>query len=212
MSHNHAVIDADAHYKIDGITRTIVNIDETKRELVQGDHNSERFTFEIPRYVDGHDFSQCNVVQVHYKNADTYEKNKSSGVYDVNDLHIKDSDSNTVVLSWLISGNATKYVGSLDFIIRFACVSDGQVVYAWNTTLFKGISILEGLYNSDEIVEQNSDVIAELLARIAALERIASNGGLNGDNGSDEDTSIDTSSSSVLGVAELGEMILGMEV
>ena len=56
MSHNHNVIDTDAHYKIDGITRTIVNIDETKRELVQNDHNSERFTFEIPRYVDGHDF------------------------------------------------------------------------------------------------------------------------------------------------------------
>lgn len=170
MSHIHTVVDADAHYKIDGITRTVVNVDETKRELVQGDHNSERLTFEIPRYVDGHDFSECNAVQVHYENTDTYEMNTSSDVYNVDDLHIKSDDENIVVLSWLISGNATKYVGSLNFVIRFACITDGQVDYAWNTTVFKGISILEGIYNSDQTVAKNSDVIADLTARVKAIE------------------------------------------
>ena len=49
MAHVHTVSDMDIHYKIDGVTRRIVNIDETKRMLVQNDHNSERLTFEIPR-------------------------------------------------------------------------------------------------------------------------------------------------------------------
>lgn len=170
MSHIHSVIDTDVHYKIDGITRTVVNIDETKRELVQGDHNSERFTFEIPRYVDGHDFLKCNVVQVHYENVDTYEKNVSKDIYNVDDLHIKSDDDKTIVLSWLIHGNATKYVGSLNFVIRFSCVTDGQVDYAWNTTEFKGISILKGLYNSETVNEQHSDAIANLVERIINLE------------------------------------------
>ncbi len=200
MSHIHTVIDTDPHYKIDGITRKIVNIDETKRQLVQGDHNSERFTFEIPRYIDGHDFSQCNVVEIHYENADIYEKNKSLDMYEVDDLHIKNDDSETVVLSWLIAGTATKYVGTLKFIIRFACVSNDKLEYAWNTTLFDGISILQGLYNSKIIAEQNSDVIAALVARFALLEELIKKGNLN------------IRSTAELGVAELNEMILGMEV
>lgn len=173
MAHTHLVIDTDVHYKIDGITRTIVNVNETKRMLVQNDHNSERLTFEVPRYVDGHDLTECNIVQVHYANADTYEEKLSSGVYEVDDLHVKGEsgdDANIVILSWLVSGNATKYVGTLNFIIRFSCVVDGFVEYAWNTTIFKGITILEGIYNSDVIVEQYPDVLASWGQRISELE------------------------------------------
>ena len=165
--HNHNVIDTDIHYKIDGVSRTVTNINETKRMLVQGDHNSERLTFEIPRYVDGHDFSECNAVQIHYENTDMSEKNRSADIYDVNDLHVKEDDEDIVVLSWLVHNNATKYIGTLNFGIRFSCIAeDGVVEYAWNTTTFKGISILPGLYNSEHIAEYNSDAIASLSARI----------------------------------------------
>lgn len=204
MSHIHKVIDTDIHYKIDGVTRTIVNIDETKRSLVQYDHNSERLTFEIPRYVDGHDFSECNAVQVHFENVDMYGKNKSPGLYNVNDVHVKQDDEDTVVLSWLVSGDGTKYVGTLDFSIRFACITNGVTDYAWNTALFKGIVILQGLFNSNNIIQENYDILSELIKRVAALEKKVQNG-----SGS-ENTS--ASSTAILGIAELGEMILGMEV
>ena len=162
MAHNHVVVDTDVHYKIDGITRSVTNVNETKRELVQNDHNSERFTFEIPRYVDGHDFSECNSVQVHYATFDEFEEMKGSGVYNVDDLHVSSEDENTVLLSWLISGNATSTVGTLNFSIRFACVNDGIVEYAWNTTVFKGISILEAVNNLDGVIEDYSDIIYQL--------------------------------------------------
>lgn len=174
MSHIHEVKDTDIHYKIDGITRTIVNVDETKRMLVQNDHNSERLTFEVPRYVDGHDLMSCNVVQVHYINSDTYEKNHSSDVYEVYDLHVKgdsEEDKNIVVLSWLVHGNATKYVGTLNFVIRFSCITNGNVVYAWNTTTYKGITILAGIYNSENVAEQNLDVLSYHAERIDNLEQ-----------------------------------------
>jgi hypothetical protein len=162
MSHIHKVTDTDVHYKIDGILRTITNIDETKRMLVQNDHNSERLTFEVPRYIDDHDFSECNSVQVHYINSNVYKNNQSIGIYEVNDLHVSDEDENTVLLSWLVSSNATKFVGSLSFVIRFSCVEDdGTVTYAWNTTTFEGITIQAGIYNSDAVAEQYADVLEE---------------------------------------------------
>lgn len=162
MAHIHEVIDTDIHYKIDNVTRTITNIDEIKRELVQYDHNSERLTFEIPRYVDGHDFSECNLVQVHYENIDTFGKMKSSDIYYVNDLHVKEDDDQVVVLSWLIKDTATKYVGTLNFVIRFACFNEGVIEYAWNTKKFEGILILPGIYNNEIIEEEHYDIIDDL--------------------------------------------------
>ena len=170
MMHIHNVVDTDKHYIIDGVTRTITNINETKRELVQHDHNSERLTFEIPRFVDSHDFTECNVVQVHYVNVDKYEKVKSSGIYTVDDLGIKADDEETVMLSWLISGNATETVGTLNFSIRFMCVTDGKVDYAWNTTEFKGITILPSINNTDETAEQHFDVIAAMTLKMENLD------------------------------------------
>lgn len=162
MLRNHSVIDTDVHYKIDGVSRTITNINETKRMLVQNDHNSEMLTFDMPRFFDGHDFSECNFVQVHYVNADVYEKNKSAGIYEVQDLHVSTEDENRVVLTWLVSGNATKYAGTLNFTIRFSCIAeDGTLKYAWNTTTFKGILIEPGIYNSNEVVEENVDILAQ---------------------------------------------------
>lgn len=171
MSHIHDVIDTDVHYKIDGVTRTITNLNEIKRMLVQNDHNSERLTFEMPRHFDGHDFSECNVVQVHYQNTDVHETNKSAGVYPVDDLHVSSENEEKVVLSWLVSSNATKYVGTLDFAIRFACVADdGKIKYAWNTTTFKGIEIQSSIFNSDEIVQENPDILANHTQRLDELE------------------------------------------
>lgn len=65
MSHTHNIYDSDMHYVIDPLTRQINNDDaDQKVVLVQGDHKSERLTFEIPRYIEGHDMSLCDVVCV----------------------------------------------------------------------------------------------------------------------------------------------------
>lgn len=171
LAHIHSVYDTDAHFKIDGVTRAVKNASETKTMLVQHDHNSERFTFEIPRIVDGHDMSTCNVVQVHYINIDSRNKeNQYSGVYEVDDLQVSPNGDDVVILSWLISGNATQYVGSLNFIIRFVCSSDGAVDYAWNTVIHSGVTVSAGIYNSETIVTEYPDVLAQFEERIAALE------------------------------------------
>ena len=67
--HGRQIIDADAHFTIDPVTRNIANNAPEKNTILQGDHNSERFTFKIPRHIDGHDMLTSNNVRIPYINA-----------------------------------------------------------------------------------------------------------------------------------------------
>ena len=170
MGHAHPVTDMDVHFEIDAVTRKI-QAKSGKSALIQGDHNSEVFTFRLPRLIDGHDMSKCNSVQVHYINVDSTTKAQINGVYAVEDMRVDPEDENAVVLSWLISQNATKYAGILSFIVKFMCVDGGAVSYVWNTAIFTGISISNGIDNSGVIVEEYADVLAQWEVRLDTLEQ-----------------------------------------
>ena len=162
MEHRHPVTDTDAHFEINTITRNIAAV-SGKSALIQGDHNSERFTFDLSsRLVDKHDMSLCNVVQIHYINIDAATKAQSTGVYEVNDMNVSPEDENKVTLSWLISNNATRHAGSLNFLIKFKCVEDnGAVSYVWNTGIFKGISVSDGMDNGQAVAEDYADILEQ---------------------------------------------------
>lgn len=162
MVHKHPIYDTDPHFKIDGDTRVITNVSDVKVALMQGDHNSERFTFEIPRYVDGHDMSLCNICQIHYLNIGSSNRATNTGIYEVEDLQFDPKDEqNRVVLSWLISSNVTMYVGSLSFVIRFGCSTDGVVDYIWNTAVHSGITISSSICNSETVVQDYTDILEQ---------------------------------------------------
>ena len=158
MAHIHPMHDADPYFKIDPVTRNITNM-SGKVVLVQYDHNSERFTFELPRRVEEHDMSLCNNVEVHFINGSTSAKSK--GFYTVNDLQISESNENFVTCSWLISHEATKYVGSLNFLIRFECVEGDEITYAWSTNVYSGVSVSQGIYNTDSFTEFYIDTLEQ---------------------------------------------------
>lgn len=170
--HRHLVNDTDVCFKVDTLTRNISSVSNEKT-LVQGDHNSERLTFKLTtRKIEDHDMALCDVVQIHYINIDSFTKEKSVGVYEVDDLKISEDDENAVVLSWLISSNATKFAGSLNFLIKFKCVAeDGTEEYVWNTEVYKGIRISDGIDNGKAIAEEYPDIILEFASRINALEQ-----------------------------------------
>lgn len=161
MAHQHSIYDSDLHFVIDPVTRGITNQSEKKNSVIQFDHNSERFTFELPRYIEEHDMLGCNRVEVHYVNIDSKTGNQKSGVYEVQDLQVSPHDDKVVICSWLVSNNATHYAGTLSFVIRFACTSGDVVDYVWNTAVFKNYAVQNGLYNSDSITEQYPDVLAQ---------------------------------------------------
>lgn len=155
MAHTHAVIDSDNHFIINPVTREITN-NSKKVKLMQGDHASEIFTFEIPRYVDGHDMSLCNKIAIHYINIG--QNGSNPDVHLVEDASVDDAEEN-LVFSWLIYRTATKYPGTLNFLIKFSCVTDGIIEYQWNTDIFKGIMIAAGIDNEETLVEEYSDIL-----------------------------------------------------
>lgn len=159
MAHTHSIVDNDNHFVIDPVTRTVQN-NSNKVRLVQNDHNSERFTFECPRFIEGHDMSLCDSIKVLYINLNKKTQEETCGVYEVDDLAINFNNLEQITFSWLISRNATSYVGSLTFMVQMTCISDdGTVDYCWQTGITKGITIVDGMDNEETIVEDYPDIL-----------------------------------------------------
>ncbi len=169
MGHIHSVYDTDAHFKINPITRKLSAEGNSKVSLVQFDHNSERFTFEIPKLIEGHDMSSCNKVEVHFINVDKGKKKQSTGVYLVDDMQVSDENKDVVIFSWLISRAATLYEGSLNFIVKMICETNEVIDYQWNTEIYSGISVSTGINNSDVILEDYIDVLEAWKATITEI-------------------------------------------
>ena len=159
MPHSHPIYDSDKHFVIDPITRNITN-NSSKLIIMQYDHNSERFTFEIPKVIEGHDMSLSDVIRVHFINIGSIKTNTNSGVYEVDDVKVSSDNPDIITFSWLISGAATKYNGSLNFAIRFYCLSDeSEIEYSWGTNIYLGIKVSNSLDNSETIIEDYVDVL-----------------------------------------------------
>lgn len=193
MEHNHNLVDSDNRFIIDPITRSITT-SNTKLKFMRGDHNFERCTFEIPQYIDGHDMSLCNDIRINYENVSSNRSDISTGPYKVMDAQVLDGK---VVFSWLISRNATKYAGTLQFSISFRCVTGSIVDYAWSTDTFKNVIISDVVNNGDEaVVETYVDILSEW------EERLFGEGGSTGGGSSNELTDTVTGKKYKLEVAD----------
>lgn len=164
----HDVIDSDVRFAINPVTRAISNQGSGKLILIQGDHNSERFSFEIPRKVEGHDMSLCNVVRIHFINTNSRTRETSEDIYEPKDLCVSEEDPNLVHFSWLIAGSATVHPGGLAFAIEFQCTIGNKVEYSWHTAINSTISISDGINNSEAVIENYSDILTEWWLRLYA--------------------------------------------
>lgn len=163
MAHSHPIVDDDQRFTIDPSSR-VISYDGDAITLIQGDHNSELFSFEIPRFVEGHDMSLCNQIKIHFNNTDRRKKNESKDIYLVKNAVVNDD---MVVFDWLISGKATKYNGTLSFLIQFSCLEeDGTYSYIWHTDTYKGIIIASSYNNSEGIAEDYSDILEEWRSQV----------------------------------------------
>lgn len=164
MAHTHSIFDTDKRFVIDPVTRAIANQSTNKVVLIQFDHNSERFTFEVPRYVEEHDMSQSTVARIYFRNGG------SEDYYEADDLQVSPDDEETVIFSWLISRNATQNVAPLEFLAKFRCYDGEEVVYEWNTATFSKFSIIPGMDAGDGIADKYPDALKTLADRVETLE------------------------------------------
>lgn len=173
--HTHPVPDTDTYFVIDPITRKIENTNPKKNVIMQYDHNSERFTFELPRYIDGHDMLECTSVTVNVDNIEVIESDGeepiepcvNSDAPDMTDLRLHPTDPEKVICSWLISRNSTQLAGILSFHIEFKCVdSAGNVVYEWSTDQYDEIIIKARKKNGAAAIAEHSDLLEQWRTRI----------------------------------------------
>lgn len=166
-THTENLVDNDRKFLIDPQTRTIKNA-SCDKELVQYDSSSEVFTFEMPRYVEGHDMGTAKNVKVYYVN-----KGASEEIVDSTDvtstLKITDDGTNTAAFSWTIPANATQHEGTLDFAVTFTC-PEVSPDYIWSTKIYSGIVINKGLRNSSEIIKRDPDAFDAILTRVSEAE------------------------------------------
>lgn len=162
MPHIHNIVDDDRHFKIDPTSRTISS--EVERHyIVQYDHGSEQFTFEIPRIVEGHDMSLSNRIEVHYTNITRNRREQNDDVYFVKDDD-RITDDDNLYFTWQIHANATQLAGSLKFSVTFLCHDEnGELTYEWGTTLFDGIQVLAKNRNAESAIASHPDFYSELV-------------------------------------------------
>lgn len=159
MSHGHWMYDTDKHFIIDPKTRAVATSDGSKPVLMQYDHNSEHITFEGARFVEGHDLSLCDKVEIHYNNIENGKGKTNKGVYPVEDFRVHPSDNSKVQFTWIVSENSTSYAGTLAFVISFSCTNEGDLLYRWNTDINSSIAISSGIYNGEYVAEYYADVL-----------------------------------------------------
>lgn len=170
----HPVTDTDTHFIIDGATRLVKNATDTKSMLVQYDHNSEQFTFRVPRKVDDHDLSLCNLVRVHFINIDKSKRVEKGYFNDITDsLAVYPEDDEYVTCAWLVPREATQLAGYLHFVIQFACVDGKETLYSWNTAKYTGITIADGINTDEEFLAENLDSFREWEDRLKACQIVS---------------------------------------
>lgn len=156
------VTDFDTPFVVDAITREITNPNLEKKVLMQNDHNSEKITFEVPRYIEGRDIALCNTVQVVYTNVGGSKRETATGVYTVDDFRVYPFYNDVMTFSWLISQNATQYEGNLSFMLRFAQIDDNaRVLYSWHTKPFSDIFVAKTLEGVEKFETEYVDVIQQ---------------------------------------------------
>lgn len=147
------ITDDDEYFIIDTTTRKIIN-KSNKSYLIQYDHHSERLTFKLPRYIEGHDMMNCNKITVNYLAGDNI------GLYEVDDLGVESPTE--LKCSWLISSNVTQDVAKLFFALTFECVqTDGEITYKWNTDINEDLSIKKTIANDSTVVYENVDILEQ---------------------------------------------------
>lgn len=151
MSHDieHSMFDDDPMFIIDEKTRDIVYQGEKLPAIMQYDHLAEIMTFQLCRYIDGHDVMLCNDIRVHFINISTDGRIKISGCDKISNLHVPEDNENVVRFCWCIPSGATQLEGVLQFVIAFKCVDmeNSVMKYRWNTERNEDLVVLPGINN-----------------------------------------------------------------
>lgn len=161
-------------FVIDNDLRTIFVPESISNIGVESDDDVNRLYFQMPKQYGEFDLSEFNI-RINYMNAD----NKGD-IYAVTD---KEVFGDNITFSWLVGRTAFAKKGNVRFIVCLKKTDDeGSVQKEFNTTVAT-LAVLEGLETSEQIVQENPDIIEEILKRLDTLETTGGGGGTPGKDG-----------------------------
>lgn len=155
---------------VDDDTRLVTIPEKYKKFGVESDEKVKRIWFRFPKLVgnNGVDLSAIGV-RVNFRNA-----NGDGDIYIVEDLT---TDGDYVIFSWELTRKVTAYKGNVSFVVcAVKSATDGTTKNEWNTTLNKECEVLEGLEVTEQIAQENPDIIEYILANLGgsvSAEQIA---------------------------------------
>ena len=155
---------------MDDDTRLVTIPEKYKKLGTESDEKAKRVWFRFPKIVgnNGIDLSAISV-RVNFRNA-----NGDGDIYIVKDLT---TDGDYVIFSWELTRKVTAYKGRVSFVVcAVKSATDGTTKNEWNTTLNKECKVLEGLEVSEQIAQENPDIIEYILANLGgsvSAEQIA---------------------------------------
>lgn len=155
---------------VDDDTRLVTVPEKYTKLGVESDEKAKRVWFRFPKMVgnNGIDLSEISV-RVNFRNA-----NGDGDIYVVEDVT---PDGDYVIFSWELTRDVTAYKGHISFVVcAVKSSSTGVVKNEWNTTLNKECEVLEGLEVTEQIVQENPDIIEYILANLGgsvSAEQIA---------------------------------------
>jgi hypothetical protein len=161
------VVDDAVLFRVDPVTRRISKVSEDDIVLIKGDHNSERYRIALPRYIDGHDMSLCDIARVHYINIASESRIETADIYEATDLALiledgmSEEDATEISFTWLVSRTATVDYGTLVFTIELACSTEDKksTSYSWNSGVYSNITVDDGINNSKLITSVYGDIL-----------------------------------------------------
>lgn len=183
MTNNHIIRDDDNRFIIDGSTRAITNLTGNTPSVMQFDHNSEVLTFQMPRFMEGHDMSLCDEIKVLYKNTEegtgASTRPVIADVDTINDIEI-DENENCIVFSWAIPEFATLYPGKIVFQFKFVCYGYPKSVepnFKLYSDQYSFIEVRPSLDVSDNLDARFPNLLDEIESRLRAFKNEIDSGG-----------------------------------
>lgn len=145
-----------------------VNVPESMKKIgIQYDHNVKTITFDCPRYPDENPSVDMSTMKI-FINWMLPDKTLGSTI--ATNVCVDSENENLMHFDWVITRVVTSVSGVLSTLI---CIKEttetGEETYHWNTELIQSFKVGNGMECTEQIVEQNIDVITQLLVQMDAV-------------------------------------------
>ena len=156
-----------------------VNVPESMKKIgIQYDHNVKTITFDCPRYPDENQSLDMSAMKI-FINWMLPDKTLGSTI--ATNVCVDSENENLMHFDWVITRVVTSVSGVLSTLI---CIKEtteaGEETYHWNSELIQSFKVGNGMECTEQIAEQNIDVITQLLVRMDAVDARTSTEAIQG--------------------------------